>query len=542
MFLLILVIFLYICLSIQKSIKNGIYNLISNNLYLNYYRSKLGLSDSFKYPDTFFRIKKISKMINNSFYYIEELFNESKITYIENKELNFSENNNQSFLWSFIKVNNTNYAIKNSDNCYIQLNKLEVLCANISIEQATLFQIQRIFSETKDKNSSNYLEILNKEPIDVLIKYIDLNDPYLNREGIHQIEKDYDNEELRYSVRSILDNIPWVRKIFIVMPNERVRYFKDYNLIEEKIVYVKDKDLLGYDSSNCNAFLFRYWKMKKFGISDNIIVMDDDYFIGSKLEKSDFFYVQNGKVVPLIITWNFEKLELTSVQNNCDIYEIKANSSKEEQNNDAFLYSKYLTYSFLFQIFNISCNESIYVPHFSHNAIPVNLNEIKEIYDLAYMSKYKYASLDCLYRIEGYLQFQILIQSYTFHKYKRKVKNIPHKFIQLSDSISADYNNIFLFCINKGSGNYTYLQFYKAKLLMEYLFPVPSPYEITDNSMINLSYNIVYSMDKLIKNNNNNSNKRTYTTFSNKKSTTNLEENFALFFIFVILKVYYRTF
>ena len=52
---------------------------------------------------------------------------------------------------------------------------------------------------------------------------------------------------------------------------------------------MKDKDLLGYESSNCNAFLYRYWKMKKFGISENVIIMEDDCIIGDKLLKSDFF-------------------------------------------------------------------------------------------------------------------------------------------------------------------------------------------------------------------------------------------------------------
>jgi hypothetical protein len=89
------------------------------------------------------------------------------------------------------------------------------------------------------------------------------------------------------------------------MPNNKVRFLKDYDLIKEKIIYVKDRDILGYDSSNTNAFLFRYWKLKRFGISDNFIVMDDDYFIGKKLKKKDFFYVKNGKVVPAIVTSNF---------------------------------------------------------------------------------------------------------------------------------------------------------------------------------------------------------------------------------------------
>ena len=48
--------------------------------------------------------------------------------------------------------------------------------------------------------------------------------------------------------RSILSNIPWIRKIFILMPTKKVRYFKEYNIIKDKIIYVKDKDLLGYDS------------------------------------------------------------------------------------------------------------------------------------------------------------------------------------------------------------------------------------------------------------------------------------------------------
>ena len=72
--------------------------------------------------------------------------------------------------------------------------------------------------------------------------------------------------------------------------------------------------MLGFDSSNSNAFQFRYWNMRKFGISDNIIIMDDDCFINKKLEKSDFFYVNNGKVYPLIVTSNFIKINKKDIQ------------------------------------------------------------------------------------------------------------------------------------------------------------------------------------------------------------------------------------
>ena len=57
-----------------------------------------------------------------------------------------------------------------------------------------------------------------------------------------------------------------------------------------------------------------------------------------------------------------------------------------------------------------------------------------------------------------------------------------------------------LFCINKGAFNYTDLAFYKSKLVMEYLFQKPSPYEIKDYSFINKSFNVVFTMDKIINN------------------------------------------
>ena len=387
--------------------------------------------------------------------------------------------------------------MKNFNNCYLIIDNLELVCHNVSAKDATNIQLILIYKEIEGKNSINS-QILDKEPIDVLIKYIDLKDPNLIRNEIHQIEKDYDNEELRYSVRSIFKNIPWIRKIFILMPNEKVRYFKEYNLIKNKIVYVKDKDILGYDSSNCNAFIYRYWKMKKFGISDNIILMDDDFFIRNKLEKKDFFYVKNNKVIPYITTSNFVKTYKGNVQKNCEIYERKAKSSKEEQNEDIFLYVKFLTYNFIYNIFNVSLNESLFIPFYTHNAIPINLNDAKEVYDLIYNSKYKYGTLDCHYRYFEFIHFQIFISAYTFIKYKRKVNHISHKYVQLNKSLTTNYK-VSLFCINKGAGYYPYLQLFKEKIILEYLFPVPSPYEIIDHSFYHISFNTAHTMEEIEK-------------------------------------------
>ena len=156
----------------------------------------------------------------------------------ENKLIYYVQNKRTKKYWEITKQNNS-YEIK-MNNSYIE--------ANLSKVYEFLFI--ELFQNVGQTNS----DLLEKEPIDVLIKYIDLTDKSLNRSGINQIKKDFENCELKYSVRSILQNIPWIRKIFILMPNDRVPYFKPKEEIEEKIVYVKDKDVLGFDSENSDVF------------------------------------------------------------------------------------------------------------------------------------------------------------------------------------------------------------------------------------------------------------------------------------------------
>ena len=489
---------LYVEYSCHKLVKNGVYTIFTNHHYLYGHDRNLIISENFKYSNTFFRIRMIYKILNNSFYTIERLSNKFKLTIIDNNKLYFNKTKDYLGLWSFIKTGDDEYAIKNENQCYIHIVKYSVLCDSISIDQATKFSLFKIFSEVRQKISKIDSKLLAEEPIDLLIKYIDLRDPNLNRSGIHQIEKDYDNEELRYSIRSILMNIPWIRKIFILMPNEKVRFFKEYKFINNKIIYVKDKELLRYESSNSNSFQFIIWKMKQFGISDNIIIMDDDYFIGKKLKKSDFFYVQNRKIFPFIITSSFLNLDINRVKKNLEYYKIKSKKNIEEQNKDIFFYSKYATILFILNLFNFTSNQKVFIPKFTHNAIPINLNDIKEIYNLVYNSNYKYSTLDCNYRIPGFFQFQIFVLVYTFIKYYRKVKIIPTKYITIDDP-NFSYYKYHLFCINKGSGNYSYLNYIKSKIALEYKFHIPSPYEIVDSSLINDSFNFIFDFKQQFK-------------------------------------------
>ena len=151
----------------------------------------------------------------------------------------------------------------------------------------------------------------------------------------------------------------------------------------------------------------------------------------------------------------------------------------------------------------------MFIPVHTHNAIPVNLEELKEIYNIIYQSEYRFGTLYSLYRAIDNIQFQTFVVSYTFFKYNKKVKNISNKLINNKDSIIANYN-YSLFCINTGSIEYNNISFMKTKIVMEYLFHIPSPYEIIDknNSLPFLAFNTIYSFEnELIKLKNKNNNK-----------------------------------
>ena len=54
--------------------------------------------------------------------------------------------------------------------------------------------------------------------------------------------------------------------------------------------------------------------MKQFGLNENFILMDDDYFIGKPLQKSNFFYEEDGKVYPALITGDYYEMNKNTLE------------------------------------------------------------------------------------------------------------------------------------------------------------------------------------------------------------------------------------
>lgn len=495
----------------------GIYriNSISNNKHFKIKNNHLLLSD---FELTYFRLIHIE----NNLYYIESSYNTRRLGVNNNNKIiiyskkQFFEN--QKIIWKLIKINNSEYLIQNTYNQkYIEQNNNILLCShnysyfsysnlnNIQININFIFHFLKLFEEGIIRGK--YFKYINSEPIDIVIKYIDLTDKQLNRKGINQIYKDFDNEELKYSIRSILENIPWIRNIYILMPNKKVKFLKSIEYISDKILYINDKDFLGYDSANIFAFTFNLYKLEKFGVSKNFIYMEDDFFIGNKLKKYDFFYYDESlkKVLPFILNFHFYELNRYYILQEYEKF-FKIKDSIIPQSREAWWFSEYITEIFFLenlQIYNInksgmiefkqkeankSLEQTVISANFTHNAIPENLDDLKEVYNS--IQNYKYIN-ETLFSNERNIltlnqpHFVVLFQLNIKHK---KVHSIPYRYIEI-EKINKIKLNYKLFVINTGGNHKPTNRHYKLqKKIMEKRFPFQSKYEINKKCIYDLIY------------------------------------------------------
>jgi len=465
----------------------GIYRIdtISKGYTISFANNNLFLS-SLKYLNNHFRIYRSE---SKPYYFIELKSTNQKLGVdIDNNVVLFNTTEGISLArvkWTIINLNEEEevYLIRNKyTRHYLQKSYKEIICMfdyyNSTNKNLFKFSLFKMFEEVDFKKE--YIDIVDDEPIDVVMKYIDLSDKELNRTGIHQIKKDEDSGELRYSIRSILQYLPWVRKIFIVMPNERVKFLRPIDEIKEKIVYINDKDLMGFDCANIYAFLFNFYKLKQFGVTDNFIYMDDDYYIGKEFNKSDFFYYDDKerKVLPSIINYFFS--EFNRAKSNNTYNNLFMNISQMgAQTRQAWKLSVASTETFLLDLYK---DQRMIYTEFTHNAIPMNINDLKEIFQV--IQKYKYIN-ETLYSIER--SIYTLLTQYFYCLYNlnikhRKVHSIPHEYYKI-ENLKPWKLKAPLFVVNTGGDIIVKKEQSDAAMRMiQKRFPNPTKYEIINES------------------------------------------------------------
>ena len=499
------------------------HQLIIRNNKVEFSPTKGGKEESFRITET--------GLFLNSYYIVSKPFN--KRIGIDDKgslvlyDINDLKNQEKT-IWIFIEISENKYLIQNFHNKkFLDINSRKeiqtikkkketvvidfpVCIADLSMDKLSVVENKykytffKLCEEVKIK--PEHIPLIEKEPVDVLIKYIDLSDKTLNRKGINQIKKDEDNEELRYSVRSVLQYIPWVRKIFILMPNEKVKYFKPIKEISDKFVYVKDKDLLGFDSANSVVFQLNLYKMEKFGLSENFILMDDDCFFGKSIEKSQFFYYDEiqKKVVPSVVTDDFTEMVKKDINDEYNKLYKRIRVIRPHTFN-GWKISQLSSFKLLLENYK----SPLINAGFSHNAISLNLKDMKEVYDLV---KNKYANANKLLQEKERstidLQPQSLFNSFMLNVKKRKVNTIPSIYYDLGSLDNKNFN-IEMFVINtSGDRKYTQKQYEKAREILQKRFGTPTPYEIKEDKINNDNKKNDNKNSNDNKNNNNNNIKK----------------------------------
>jgi len=494
----------------ENKLFNGVYQItsLSNNFDFNIKNNFLILLNK----QSNFRLLKT----NLNEYYIEYINNNKRLTLDNNNKIKLYDSKQiikeEKMIWNIINININEFLIQNKfSSKFIEALTSKVICnKNINyllyngheaslIDKRFKFKFLKLYEENKyiDKN---ILKIVRVEPIDVIIKYIDLTDKNLKRIGIKQIYKDHDNEELRYSIRSILEYIPWIRKIYIIMPNLKIKFFKSLEEIEDKIKYIKDSDLLGFDSANIFSFTFNLYKLEKFNVTKNFLYMEDDFFIGKPLKKKDFFYYDEikKKIFPYLLTKYFNEMNKTQILDEYTrLFNIK--NSINPHSRLGWWLSIYSTDKYFIEKYKPPLIDTL----FTHNVIAKNLDDLKEIFEE--IKKYEYIN-ETLFSKERHIL--TLNQPHFFNIYQlnvkhKKVHSIPYKYIEIeSIKNKKQYLNFPLFVINTGGNHIPLNRQYKIqKKYMSKKYFFKNIYEINDENTINRKFKIerlCYFLSKIV--------------------------------------------
>lgn len=164
----------------------------------------------------------------------------------------------------------------------------------------------RLIADHHDLDSDRPVPAEPTFDVDIVYTWVDDEDPdwraakdeWARRLGLAVHPRAYDAErfrnrdELRYSLRSIEQFAPWVRKIFIVTADQCPAWL---NLDHPKVELVSHRDIFADErwlpTFNSSAIETQLHHIR--GLSEHFIYFNDDVFLGNLTDKGDFF-LSNG--------------------------------------------------------------------------------------------------------------------------------------------------------------------------------------------------------------------------------------------------------
>lgn len=240
-------------------------------------------------------------------------------------------------------------------------------------------------------------------PIDMVYLWVDGNDPAWQAKRNHTIgvteERSAVNcdgryashDELLYSLRSVEQYAPWLRRIFIVTDNQVPAWLDTSN---PKVRIVDHKEIMPAEALPCfNSSVIEHFLWRIPGLSERFLYANDDMYFGRPVEPGDFFapdglpYIrQNRRLLRRQLLWLKSKVSGKKmshynriVQNGAELVHShygKYYGAKSHHNIDAYLKS--------------DCEETF--DTFSKQLRPTFSNQVRSDNDVQ-RSLYSYAAL-----------------------------------------------------------------------------------------------------------------------------------------------------
>ena len=272
-----------------------------------------------------------------------------------------------------------------------------------------------------------------------------------------------DNEELKFSLRSVSKYADWINNIYIITDNQIPNWL---NLDNKKIKIIDHKDIIPEEylpTFNSNCIEFCICNIKE--LSEKFIYSNDDMFLSNFVKPEDFFY--NEKPV-----YYFEKKISTKIVK-YPVFQYFVNSY--------FLLKKYYNEAF--------CIDT------AHCAVPFNKsvliecnNRFKKDIEKTTLTHFRNKNNLCMFL---YMCYTILTNKGVFKINKRKYKGLLGffknnfskfiKYVEINDigklpDILKKYK-CSMFCLNDTEDTLEENR-KKVKNVLEKLFPEKSQFEI----------------------------------------------------------------
>lgn len=105
------------------------------------------------------------------------------------------------------------------------------------------------------------------------------------------------NDELKYSLRSVETYAPWIRTIFIVTDNQVPEWL---DISNTKVKIIDHKDIMPAESLPCfNSALIEHFLYKIPGLAEHFLLANDDMYLNKAVTVGDFFTKEGFPIIRL---------------------------------------------------------------------------------------------------------------------------------------------------------------------------------------------------------------------------------------------------